>query len=607
MKRVPAMVATILLAVLLAAYVAMAPFAGPAPGGAARPALVVLDSLAAHLNSLAGRGLAIIGLLLIGGVLALLVGRAGKADMPAPRRKGGRPRESRQALGEQEGDPAFFRPESAAAGPDAGAAPAPAPEQSRIAALRRRAEAENATLAGASPQHEDAPARARPDEAAGEDETAGGAVDTLDDAQLAEALLLRPVVLVRKPRERDRDWTGDPSWLGGLPRLGDAPWPRDGDGAPLPFLAQIDLAEIAAARPECPLPASGSLAFFARLEEDGLAGAAVVAVAEGHGDFTDPPADLPPAYDESGWPFPERVSHCSRPVFPFWPVEAVPLDLPPPRGDSDGAAFEPEMRHRLGEALEAAIGARPAGDFLGHGEGEPGVALWWHGVHHLADRLQDLFAGAARQIAAAEQDVATLGERVDALEADPDVNPAWLAQQVAQYDRRLQNLARLREERDHLPPLLNAMEQFVDDRDPWQRLDEQEVALVADILAELHTGYPGLAGRMQPPASLAALETVSLRAMITGAPAALAALPEEILERINGDHAVPAGAQHRLFGCGADGRIDLGEDGIVLLQLARDDMMEWGWNAGEVIRFAIAVDDARTGNWSAARAAVAAD
>ncbi|MFD2134236.1 DUF1963 domain-containing protein [Novosphingobium resinovorum] len=107
-------------------------------------------------------------------------------------------------------------------------------------------------------------------------------------------------MLVRKQRERRRDWFGDASWLGGLPRLGNAEWPRDEAGTPLPFAAQIDLSELAAARPDMPLPRSGSLAFF-------LGAGAVVAVPEGIHDFTDPPADLPPAYDEEGCPSPPAI------------------------------------------------------------------------------------------------------------------------------------------------------------------------------------------------------------------------------------------------------------------------------------------------------------
>src|SRR5688500_3007920 len=72
-----------------------------------------------------------------------------------------------------------------------------------------------------------------------------------------------PTLLVyRRPRQLDVDWTGARSWFGGAPRLGATPWPRDKQAEPLVFVAQIDLAEIAAQTGKTPLPDTGSLAFF---------------------------------------------------------------------------------------------------------------------------------------------------------------------------------------------------------------------------------------------------------------------------------------------------------------------------------------------------------
>lgn len=540
MRRVPAMALTFALAVALTGYVAMAPFAGSPPGSPARPVLMVLDQLAAQINAVAGRGLAIVGLLVIGGILTLLLGMTGAAkEQPVaanPRRRArqGRPEPAEQPI---------FRPE-------------PAVSQDRIAALRRRAgggEAEDTGAVFAQP---------REDFAHPVDHDHAGEQPERATADAAACLRALPVVLVRKPRERDRDWTGDMSWLGGLPRLGDASWPQGVQGVPLPFLAQIDLADIAAARPESPLPAAGSLAFFARLDQGGVADGEVVYVTDGTGDFTDPPAGLPPAFDEGGAPFPVASTRCGRAVFPFWPVEAVPLAV---STIDDPSGFAAAMH----SALNDAIGTPPAGDF----RAQPNVAaaeggLWWHSVHHLADRLHDMAAMADDLI----------------------------ARRAAAADDR----ARIEQERAALPPMLAAMDQFVEDRDPWSPLSYEELELVEDILAELHASFPALIARAGPALDLAALATTSLRAMITGAPDALAALPEAVLERINGDHALPRGPQHRLFGAGSDG------DDIVLLQVARDDMMEWRWWDGAAIRFTIAIDRARAGNWSAARVVLTA-
>src|SRR4051794_19460458 len=95
-----------------------------------------------------------------------------------------------------------------------------------------------------------------------------------------------PTLLVsRRPRQVDVDWTGARSWLGGAPRIGAVPWPRDKKAQPLLFVAQIDLAEVAAKTSKTPLPDKGSLAFFIG------GGSAVVFVPEGQ---TNTPV-MPPA------------------------------------------------------------------------------------------------------------------------------------------------------------------------------------------------------------------------------------------------------------------------------------------------------------------------
>jgi hypothetical protein len=85
-----------------------------------------------------------------------------------------------------------------------------------------------------------------------------------------------PTLLVsRRPRQVDVDWTHARSWLGGAPRMGATPWPRDKKAEPLVFVAQIDLAEVAAKTGKTPLPDQGSLASFIG------GGGAVVLVPEG--------------------------------------------------------------------------------------------------------------------------------------------------------------------------------------------------------------------------------------------------------------------------------------------------------------------------------------
>ena len=575
MKRVPAMVATILLAVLLAAYVAMAPFAGPAPGSAARPALVVLDSLAAHLNALAGRGLAIVGLLAIGGLLALLLGRAGKADVPAPHRKGARRRESGQASREQDGDQAFFRPD-----------PQPSTAPGRIAALRSRALAEEHPAPepvtedaddglATEPTLEQAPWDEAPLPAAQPEPSAAA-----PDEDLAARLLARPVILARKARDRDRDWTGDSSWLGGLPRLGATDWPRDPTGLPMHFMAQIDLAELGAACSESPLPHTGSLAVFAWWHDFEEAGGAVLHIAQGQHDFTDPPADLPPATIEGGSPMPSMVGHRSRPVFPFWPVEMVPLELGPVSDRWRSRAELQDIVDRIDASLAEQIGqGGPHAPFKAWPQlseddplAAPQFALWWYGVYHLADCLQDMMAQAESSLARMDEDA--------------PVRPAIAA------------------EREALAPMVDAIEQLVADRDPWERLNAEETALVQDILLEVHAAYPKLCEWCGAPAGIEDLATVTLRAMATGAPEAFAALPDIVLERIQAEHAVPPCRYHRLFGPHlAASAQSAPADEIVLVELGYDDLMEWRWIKDMAFTYTISPADLVAGNWSGVQVA----
>lgn len=176
-------------------------------------------------------------------------------------------------------------------------------------------------------------------------------------APASQDIDLQPVALVRAARHAGTDWTDAASWFGGLPKLGAIAWPTGSDGAPLPFAAQIALADIASTHAGGQALSGGSLAFF-------LGDGAVIHVPEGVSQPSAAPADLAPAYDEGGRTFPKGETLLSRAVFPFWPVEPI---LPsqagqPPRGPFHAAGM-------------------PAGAWDGP------VPVWWHGVDHLIAQL----------------------------------------------------------------------------------------------------------------------------------------------------------------------------------------------------------------------------
>lgn len=550
MKRLFAMFAVFALASILAAYVALAPSA-PSDPGLLHSLLSPLDHAASALVTLRGRDVAVMGVLGMGIVLALIAGIAVRErDPDAPSFRTLRRKAREDDLDEADPTPAW-RPE-------------PLSQEDRIASLRRRAEAAGDTFEDRHSQ---------------------------TDGDVIAGPVTPPVVLLRKPRERGRDWFGDPSWLGGLPRLGDTAWPRDAAGTPLPFAAQIDLADIAEASahgahgPHGPLPHEGSLAFF-------LGTGAVIAVPSDLHDFSEPPHDLPPAFDEGGQPFPARTSPLSRHFFPFWPVEpvtlAVPDDLSARTGPDREAAILRALAARMPALVE--VRQRPFRAEDGTTEESP---LWWHSVTHLADRMSAALEDSHRPLALRREALDRQRQRIADLLVDSATPPEAIDTARAEGQAIEVDLLRLERQREALPQMVQALDAFAAERPSWSRLSDEERALVTEILGEVSANYGELT-REHVPATLEALATVSLRAMVSGPPDAFAKVPEEALERINRQHRLATRAQHRVLGPGA------ANGSLVLLQLGADDLMEWRWDESKVFRFRIAADDAQAGNWSAA-------
>lgn len=536
MKRIIAMVAVFAIGSLTAGYVALAPNASPGAGGI----LAMLDDAATRLIAIWGRVVAVRGLLGLGMVLALLVafipGKRNSAGPKPPRKLRKQPERK-----EEPSEPAWH------------AEPLPG---DRISSLRRRA---------------------------------------LGDDPPAPAMSLpNPVALVRKARERDRDWFHDRSWLGGLPRLGEAEWPRDAAGAPLPFAGQIDLGELGSACPENPLPGTGALAFF-------LGTGAVVMVPAGTSDFSEPPPGLPPACDEGGCPFPAEANRLSRRFFPFWPVDLVPLDLPEDLRDhregSRGEAIEAAMADLLSRHAAPRSLAFVANDDM----------LWWHGVSHLAGQLHEALKSSARLVTLIEDRARRAEEMLDLIGGEGNGDDPAVASTREGLAREQATLAAIEAQRTGLPDVIAALDQFTAERDPWQALTVEEASVVEDLLAELHASY-GEIVRDHVPRTPGELATLSMRAMITGTPDALAALPEDALARINRDCRLPVTHRHQMFGLAArqHSAPDAHRGDILLLQLAYDDMMEWRWSDMGLFQFWISPEDAAIGNWDAVRLTFAA-
>ncbi|MEE4452497.1 DUF1963 domain-containing protein [Novosphingobium resinovorum] len=514
MKRLLAALAAFAVPAILAAWLALAPLGGDYAG---------LDPLAERVIAFQGRNAAVFALLLAGMGLAVLAALAVRG---------------------KHAERLTYQPDL------------PPQEFGRRRSLRPLAEEE-------PPLDEDAPLPGLAEDIAAEPEPPA-------PEPVSPVPAPTPVVLVRKPRERRRDWFADRSWFGGLPRLGDQPWPRDAHGSPLPFAAQIDLAELAAARPDAPLPQAGSLAFF-------LGDGAVLHVADGQHDFSEPPTDLPPAYEEGGAALAARHTRLSRWFFPFWPVTPIAVD-----------ANEPLEDDALARQVGVATRDHP---FYAAGVGAPVDVLWWHSVLHLTDQLHEALDDAPRLLALHRDELARQHAEKARLRTDSAAMPYALEDAHEIAEQMEAHYAVLQQQGAALPEMVAALDQFVAGRDPLARLSPDELAMVGDILAEIHERYGDLVAA-HAPGTLAQLATISVRALVAGPPETLAAVPDAVLTRINREYRLPPVHQHCMLAAA--------DDAVQLLQIGYDDMMEWSWPETGTWRFRISAPALAAGDWGAA-------
>jgi Domain of unknown function (DUF1963) len=141
---------------------------------------------------------------------------------------------------------------------------------------------------------------------------------------------LPPTILVsRQPRHIGENWTRARSWLGGAPKLGEKPWPRDKNGKPMGFMAQIDLRELHSKVGQTSLPDHGSLAFFIHPTSGrGVVGPVVFVSGTESLQPTRPPPDIPEPPNFGGnqaWP----QDLQGQRLFPFWPADFITLQFNP--------------------------------------------------------------------------------------------------------------------------------------------------------------------------------------------------------------------------------------------------------------------------------------
>ena len=404
-----------------------------------------------------------------------------------------------------------------------------------------------------------------------------------------------PIAIIRKARDKDRDWSNDRSWFGGLPKLGGQAWPRGKNGVPLPFVAQLDLAEIAAANPDTPLPREGSLAFF-------INEGAVLHVPPGDHQPTPAPDDLPHAYEEDGYPLPEVRSPLTHSLFPFWPVEParmrLPEDLPPVSEDEDDL----EIIDAAQVAASAAITPRREYAFSTGGRLTEGIAgaetMWWYGAGLVLRQLQAALAYVPRAIAGRESSIAKGKEYQARLLAAPELDEKALADSRAWEERNRADIPKIEAEGRGLAEFAARFETFVAGRDPWSEMTAEEAALLKEVMETARRDFEQLC-RFHVSLSLRDVRNATIRRMITGDQRAAAAIPDAVLALLNEQYRLPTSWQHQMFGlggCRQTNRYDHMCDHL-LLQIVYDDLPEFRFGDMGLYQFWISPENLAAGRW----------
>lgn len=417
-----------------------------------------------------------------------------------------------------------------------------------------------------------------------------------------------PVVVSRVPRLDEAAWAGARSWFGGTPQLGALAWPRgQKNGKPLPFAAQIDLAELAAASPSG-LPSEGSLAFF--LDEG-----AVVFVPKGSPRApSEPPPDAIFATEPCGDIFPQNPSPHARQSFPRWPVEFTRLNV---RADVP-AEDDEEAREALEAAMAAAVSKRfqrrdyhlSARDaYKQIGDGAPPV--WRHTAQAYAKhlRIAQFHAG---DIARARQPSLDYA-RADVARLTPKKTVSIFGKRGAEPDealkKALNDLARFeaadaayRRQLADFPALIKAADDLAQGADPFALLSRAESEAFRALFMRGRKEFEDLV-RFRTPFSVEDVVTGTLLAMATGDARAYAAMPTPIRDLINQRYLLPTGGWHQMFGPGIDIQghaVSANANNLLLLQLTYDDMIDWRFGDNGVYQFWISPGDLAAGNWAGA-------
>ncbi|MDQ7735335.1 DUF1963 domain-containing protein [Halomonas sp. SpR1] len=261
------------------------------------------------------------------------------------------------------------------------------------------------------------------------------------------------ILVYRRPRQVGDDWFGARSWFGGAPRLGDLTWPRSAEGYPLHFVAQFDLAEIAAECGQTELPCEGSLAFFTGRASDEEC--AVIEIPPGVAeDFSEVPEGRLP-FDEVGLEKPGMND-----LLPFWPVGFMPYETD--SGKRDSACREELAKHNEPQFERRSFTLSAATILKGLD-----VPHWYQIAFHYRDSLLNNKRRIPARIAEIQQQIASIQEA----EQKPDARKIRFGADVNYHTKRIEAIHRLQPAFDRHLAEVNAL---CEARAPWSLMPEDE-------------------------------------------------------------------------------------------------------------------------------------
>ncbi len=368
------------------------------------------------------------------------------------------------------------------------------------------------------------------------------------------------VTLVRLQHDRTDVTKHGAHWLGGLPALGDTPWPRDAAGIPLHHLAQISLSDLPAEDLPETLPRTGTLSFFVQTVGKGFAASKVIYAPKRPDAVSAPPDDLPPLYAGPHWhKYIKGQTRDSAPkVFPRWPVEP----LASPVADPESAAMAnvymaSKFPNQNTTDLSAMRYIREVPAFAG--------PYYWDTVQRFANTLL---------MALAEDDSS-----------------------------------------DDFASFVDEVTGWAFEYDPWEGLTRTEVDLLEHYFRQVQPEGDTPARFAQyyqnRKCALPDLQIATDATFIAAASqnyTTYLALPDVVRDDIDAHWRLPATERrHQMFGIGSHQKeaVDLHAHDHLLLQLQADQLHQWHWGARKVLQFWISDAAMARGDWDQARLSLA--